>query len=159
MSITVHNALSNEAIFKDFVEWCLVTLSGDESSLIQNVDVVFDDTIMQRKRWGELIPIKHEGDTVPLKFTMNIFDSYQMMRSLRYIAHETVHISQLVGGYYSYDPINDVVQWQGMTYDDEDFPPGFEPWEIQARGLENCLVETYILERGYQDERWYQPLD
>jgi hypothetical protein len=161
MGITVNNASGNEAIFKDFVGWSLRRMLIEDfyDNIAVGINLTFTDDVLKRDRWGELIPVKHEGDTRPLRFDINVAQTYQMMRSLRLIAHECAHVAQMVSGRYYYDSVNDQIYWQRKPVDEDQYQAGFEPWEIEARGLEFCLVEAYIQDRGYENERWYQPLD
>jgi hypothetical protein len=161
MGITVNNASGNADIFKDFIGWSLRQMLQEDfyDNIAVSVNLTFTDDVFKRGRWGELIPVKHEGDTRPLRFNMNVAQTYQMMRSLRFIAHECAHVAQLVSGNYYYDSVNDQLYWQRKLVDEDAYAEGFEPWEIEARGLEFCLVEGFIQARGYQNERWYQRLD
>jgi hypothetical protein len=161
MGITVNNASGNATVFADFIGWSLRQMLTEDyyTNVRVGVTVTFTDDVFQRGRWGELIPVKHESDVRPLQFNMNIAQTYQMMRSLRFIAHECAHVAQMVSGRYYYDSVNDQVYWQGKPVDDDAYAEGFEPWEVEARGLEFCLVEGFIQARGYETERWYERLD
>lgn len=161
MGITVNNASGNASIFKDFIGWSLDQLlkADHYKTLVISVNLTFTDDVFKRGRWAELIPAEHHSDARPLHFSMNVAQTYHMMRSLKYIAHESSHVAQMVSGEYYYDSVNDQVYWQRKPVEDNAYSEGFEPWEVQARGQELCLVEGFIKERGYQKERWFTPLD
>ena len=157
MKITVYGATENEEyLFSYFIRWALEYRLGKENTANITIDLTFTDDVYNRKRWAEIIPVDFL-DGYPYAFHMNIARHITVMQSFRLIAHEVSHVVQYVSGDYVAGP-NDSVVWLDQEYSSEHFQEGFEPWELEARGYEWALVETFVKENDYQYQNWYQPL-
>jgi hypothetical protein len=155
MSITVRHALAEETeLYTDFVTWALSYRLGEDHKSL-NILVNFTNDVYSRARWAEVFPVRFE-EGYPTNFIVNVANHFDIIKCLQLLAHEVTHVVQYVQGDYVAGPDGKVV-WQDEEYTENHFDEGFEPWEIEARGYEWSLVETFIKFRGYHTKSWYRP--
>lgn len=71
---------------------------------------------------------------------------------LEIISHEVIHLAQYFKG--DYKPSINKTFWKGKEYraleasDENYFNPKYQPWETQARKLENDVLEWYMSDIG-----------
>lgn len=75
------------------------------------------------------------------EFSIELHANITAKKIFETLAHEMVHIKQ-----YVYDELNDdMSKWQGKRINSEKIDYWFQPWEIEAHGLESGLLNKFTI--------------
>lgn len=107
------------------------------------VKIKFDKNL---KTWGEAEVEGHNDSNKPREFNITINPGIGARCILETLAHEMVHIKQ-----YALMEINEsLTRWRGTVVPEEtDY--WFQPWEVEAHGLEGGLFTLFAMEEKLWD--------
>lgn len=147
------------ALIEDFVGYCiedqLPNIETHESPLV--IDVIADNNLIKERKWGD-IQICGWFNTTPTYFRMRIRRSgVPLHKQLVTLGHECVHIR-----HYREDGLEQigdtVFRFRGQEIDVSLLKNWKEPWELEARGETQGLIENYLDALGYHGDQkpdWY----
>lgn len=144
-------------IHERFNDWKKGKTSEEINSEILEVEVTFQKNLL--KHHGSLAECCPEDDARPKGFHRHkeydiVIDAdIAIIKQLRALAHELVHIKQYSQGELrlSTKSISYSV-WRGKTYDDSQIDYFNTPWEIEAYGREFGMVRRWIESRTFRSK-------
>jgi hypothetical protein len=90
------------------------------------------------------------------QYTITLDSKMNLLGMLTIMAHEMVHVSQYVKGKLI-DERPGVVVWDGTEYDVSEIEVknyNFLPWEVEANGLANGLIEYFLNHHNLINKKW-----
>lgn len=147
-------------LIENYVRYCvedqLPDISRDPIQLV--IDVIADHNLVAERRWGET-QLCGWFNITPTYFRLRLRRSGMSFHNqLKVAGHECVHIGQYRR--LELEHLQDgIFRWKGAVVDSHSFKDWYEPWELDARGLEKGLLENFIRDvLGYEDDvrpGWY----
>lgn len=92
----------------------------------------------------------------PREFEVRLDSSMTNLALVATLAHEIVHVKQYVSGEMRDTALWNICIWRSKKIDWKKLDYFEHPWEIEAYGREDGLVEKFVHTNGYSRTRWYR---
>lgn len=93
------------------------------------------------------------------EFDVRIDANMRLQAILRCLAHEMVHVAQYTTGALREGRNMNESVWRGKRWNTQHHSYYDLPWEIDALGKEEGLLEKFVVSRSLQKKKWYVDLD
>ncbi len=143
----------------DLAEWTAHKLIGPRVS--KNINLVIHIIPPKMYKTDGIYGLTEiaDGDdrASPRNFTISMTSKFGILRSLRILAHEMVHVKQHARGELKYCGRTGFLRWTGSNVlDDGSIEYWDLPWEIEAHGREKGLVYQWAIAKKHDNASWFQ---
>lgn len=158
MIISVSNKrkrdIRKSRLIKQFTEWCIHHfLSKKEyKNLVINITLSGCRRIPGTDDYASIIA---DDISYPKSFDICCAANLSTTRTLKFIAHELVHVKQYVKGELKDCNNPNYALWKNRRVNLSEVKYHFLPWEIEAFGLESSLVYEWAFENNLENEHWF----
>lgn len=155
--IVTGGTLPQRALVWESANFCLKSLLRKQRQALRDLTVeieLVEDMFANEGTKGDCTYSDDRDD--PQEFEVRLDCSMNNLALLGTVAHEMVHIKQYVTGEMRDTGRWNVCIWQSKRIDWKKLDYFEHPWEIEAYGREDGLVEKFVYAEGYEKTRWYR---
>lgn len=102
--------------------------------------------------------LPQERNHLPRRFLIELYGRISKRQLMQTLVHELVHVKQFAHNELKFFQRSSCNRWQDTVIGEEtDYWD--QPWEVEARSLEEPLFDTWVLENNINHKKWTQYAD